>query len=311
MAVIERAAITGSEGFLAKHLREELLGHGTDTLVYVDRSIGRDLTDLDSFSFQKCEAVFHLATIGLRESIKNPEYAIKDIIAACVNTCERALRDKCFLVNCSSSEVFGSAYHPLSELSPRYPCTPYAAAKVAQDAIVHSWVRTYGLRAMTVRPFNMYGPGSHWQGDRGELIPKMIVRALAGKPLEIYGDGTQARDFVYVKDVARIIRWLASDPAIRNRGTLVPEFNIATGISTSVREIAEMISELVGGVEITYCEGRPGDVQRHNGDSTLLRSFLDPKFTPIREGLKSTIEWFKSLPNPETLHLEETSRNWR
>jgi UDP-glucose 4-epimerase len=198
----------------------------------------------------------------------------------------------------------------MDERHPIRPETPYAASKVAQDMVVYSYGCTYGLPWTTFRPFNMYGPNSHWQGFRGELIPKMIVRAMNRLPLAIFGDGHQTRDFVFVEEAARALMAVFDNP-----DSLFKPINFCFGTEVSIRRIAETICrhfQLDPTEFIRNKASRPGDVRRHLGDNSQFRELFG--FVPridIEEGLRLTIDWFKSLPfKPEELLSEEVERNW-
>ena len=91
----------------------------------------------------------------------------------------------------------------MTEDHPTFPCTVYGASKLAGESYARAFHRTYGYPTVVVRPFNTYGPRSHHEGDSGEVIPKFLLRCLAGKPMVIFGDGSQTRDFTYVSDSVR------------------------------------------------------------------------------------------------------------
>lgn len=328
-----RALVTGGAGFLGSHVVRLLLDEGYEVVVLDDFSNGKE-THLRAVNghprlkihrgdirnpkevrsaFEGAQVIVHLAVLCLRESIKNPEH-VNDVIVNGTINCLEASRQfgiELFL-NCSSSEVYGTALRiPMDEGHPLNPETPYAAAKVAQDMYVASYGRTYALPWTTIRPFNMYGPNSHWQGARGELIPKMIVRAMNEKPLGIFGDGRQTRDFIYVEEAARAL--LAVMKCDECRGQCL---NICTGVETPIVKIAELVCEafsLDPKEFIKFLPGRPGDVRRHLGDNSRFRSLLG--FTPdtgIEEGIFRTVSWFRSLPiPPETMLEEEVLQSWK
>lgn len=324
--------VTGGAGFLGSHLVSQLLERGNKVTILDDFSHGKELhlnrivgntnlkvikgsvTNLNDVNkaFENCQVVFHLAVLDLRQSIKEPE-KVNDVVVNGTLNCLKVARDINIelFVNCSSSETFGTAHYiPMDEKHPLLPETPYAASKVAQDVYTFSFGRTYGLPWTTVRPFNMYGPNSHWQGFRGELIPKMIVRAMNKKPLIIFGEGNQTRDFIYVEDAAKGIIDVANSKSCLNNS-----FNICTGKETSIRKIAETICQefsLDPNVYIQKQAPRPGDVMRHLGDNSRFKQITGylPK-TTIEEGINKTISWFKSLPyTPEDLLKQEVLRSW-
>jgi len=325
-------AVTGGAGFLGSHVVRLLLQQGCSVRILDDFSNGKmehlgdmvenpwleiirgDVTRVADVrrAFSGCQIVIHLAVLCLRESIKAPRRVNHVIVDGTLNCLSVALEDEVELfLNCSSSEVYGSALHiPMDEAHPLRPETPYAAAKVAQDVYVHSYGRTYGLPWVTIRPFNMYGSNSHWQGYRGEVIPRMIVRAMNREPLIVFGDGTQTRDFVYVEDAARAVIELAREPACREQCV-----NFCSSTETSVRTIAELICrhfELDPATFIRSESPRPGDVARHLGDNSKFRELVG--FIPqvrIDEGIGLTIDWFESLPiSPQLMLSSERLRAW-
>ena len=324
--------VTGGAGFLGSHVVRLLLEAGNKVTILDNFSHGKelhlkgiandtnlkiikgDITHLNDVTnaFENCQIAIHLAVLDLRQSIKEPE-KVNDVVVNGTLNCLNVARKNNFelFVNCSSSEVFGTAqYIPMDEKHPLLPETPYAASKVAQDMYTFSFGRTYGLPWTTVRPFNMYGPHSHWQGYRGELIPKMIVRAMNKKPLVIFGEGDQTRDFIYVEDAAKGILDVANNKSCLNKSV-----NICTGKETTIRKIAETICNefsLDPEIYIQKQAPRPGDVMRHLGDNSnfkQLTGYLPD--TTIEEGIRETISWFKSLPlSPEELLNQEVLRSW-
>lgn len=333
--MLEEVIITGGAGFLGSHIARLILDEGHKVTIFDDFSNGKeihlkdlrnntrlsiikgdltkkkDIENLNKIS-KNPGIIIHLAVLGLRQSIKDPHRVNEVIVNGTINILDVALRKNIRLfLNCSSSETYGTTkYIPMDEKHPLNPETPYAAAKVAQDMYVSSFGRTYGLPWITVRPFNMYGSNSHWQGTRGELIPKMIVRAMNGRPLIVFGEGNQTRDFLHVEDAARGIIEIFKNP--KKIKTVI---NLCSGVETSILEIATIICkyfDLDPEKNIIKQAPRPGDVLRHLGDNSKFFNLY--KFKPeiqIEEGIVNTINWFKSLPfEPEELLSQEITRNW-
>ncbi|BAZ40639.1 NAD-dependent epimerase/dehydratase [Calothrix sp. NIES-4101] len=329
----QKIVVTGGAGFLGSHVVMRLLALGNEVVVLDNFSNGKmshlgsvckhpqltvihgDITNKDDVdhAFMGCKTVIHLAVLDLRQSIKEPFRVNKVIVDGTLNCLEAAKENQVDLfLNCSSSEVYGSAvYVPMDEKHPLNPETPYAAAKVAQDMYVYSFGRTYGLCWTTIRPFNMYGPNSHWQGCRGEVIPKMIVRAMNRQPLVLFGSGNQTRDFLYVEEAAQAVIKVVSNPAAVYSQTL----NLCRGKEISIRYIAELICREFNLNPTEFIQiqpSRPGDVMRHKGNNQIISEIID--FIPqieIEEGIYRTIEWFKSLLNkPQELLSQEVLCNW-
>jgi UDP-glucose 4-epimerase len=329
---MKNVIVTGGAGFLGSHVTELLLRTGRNVIVIDDFSNGKAIhldkckdhsclkivkadiakyRDIEEF-FSNVDAVVHLAVLDLRLSIKDPLRVNTAIVDGTLNCLELARKNKIMLfLNCSSSEVYGTAHYvPMDENHPLNPETPYAAAKVAQDMYVRSYGSTFQLPWLTVRPFNMYGPHSHWQGARGELIPKMIVRAMNKQPLVVFGDGRQTRDFIFVKDAAQGIVTLLDRADIRETSV-----NLCSGKETQIGEIAKQICNYFNLAPSQYIENyppRPGDVMRHLGSNDKAKLLFDFEArNDLNTGLPETIEWFKSLPySPEELLTTEVLRNW-
>jgi dTDP-glucose 4,6-dehydratase len=193
------------------------------------------------------------------------------------------------LVHVSSSEVYGTALvEPMTEEHPLAPCTPYAAAKCAADRLIHAFVATYELPAVIVRPFNNYGPGQHLE----KVVPRFVTGALAGDPVTVHGDGSAARDWVFVDDTCEAIERILAAPLDAVRGEV---FNVGTGCATSIRTLAEEIVSLAGASPslITYGPDRPGQLRQHRADGTKAATRLG--FTPrttLADGLAATVAWY-------------------
>src|SRR5205807_7636135 len=180
--------------------------------------------------------------------------------------------------------VYGTArWAPMTEEHPTFPMTVYGAAKLAGECYTRAFHRTYGYPTVVVRPFNAYGPRCHHEGDSGEVIPKFLLRAMAGQPLVIFGDGTQTRDFTYVEDTARgILSCGMTDAAVGHT------INLGNGCEITINDLAREIIKTVGAssMQIVHDQPRPGDVLRLCADSRRAGELLGfaPKVT-LSEGL--------------------------
>jgi UDP-glucose 4-epimerase len=331
MAADRRALVTGGAGFVGAELCTQLVADGWRVDVLDDLSTGTRAR-LASLPAERCRlvvgdvrdrtvlaplvdtatTVFHLACLGVRHSLAAPR-ANADVNAdgaLALLEAARAARVR-RVVHVSSSEVYGSARRvPMDEAHPTEPTTVYGAAKLAGEAYARAFHRSFGVPVVIVRPFNAYGPGAHHEGASGELIPRFLLRALAGRPLPIFGDGTQSRDFTYVADTARGIRLAASAD-----GVVGATLNLGSGDEVSVRAIAALIAELVGAsgpVAIAHSEPRPGDVLRLCADAGRARALLGWHPTVgLAEGLARTLRWYRGLAaSPADLLAAEVERAW-
>lgn len=194
-------------------------------------------------------------------------------------------------IHISTSEVYGSAiYEPMDENHPLNPTTPYAAAKTGADRLVHSYIVSYDIPGVIIRPFNNYGPSQHLE----KVIPRFITSALLGESLTIHGDGSAARDWVFVEDTAEAVDKAIHAPIDKVKGEV---FNVGSGVSISVIEIArKIISEF--GLEkkqLEFMENRFGQVEKHISSTDKAASVISFKAgVSFNEGLKRTIEWYKN-----------------
>jgi dTDP-glucose 4,6-dehydratase len=194
------------------------------------------------------------------------------------------------LVHISTSEVYGTAETQLmNEEHPLKPLSPYASAKCGADRLVFSYHTTYKIPVVIVRPFNNYGPRQHLE----KLVPRFLTSVLLKEPLTVHGDGSAARDFIYVEDNCEAIDLLLHAPQEKVDGEI---FNVGTGIHRSISQIARDIrkihnKEFAG--EIIVAD-RPGQVFRHTADIGKIKKVFGwkPK-TSWEDGLARTFDWYE------------------
>ena len=225
--------VTGGAGFIGSELVRQLASRG-ERVVAVDnlvngkrenvepvlsegvRLLVADIRDLEALKphLPEVRIVYHLACLGVRHSVHSPQenHEVNGTATLrLLGACREAGVDK--FVYVSSSEVYGTAkWAPMTEDHPAFPCTVYGASKLAGECYARAYHRTYGYPTVVVRPFNTYGPRSHHEGDSGEVIPKFLLRTLVGRPMVVFGDGTQTRDFTFVSDTAAGIILAGEEP---------------------------------------------------------------------------------------------------
>jgi dTDP-glucose 4,6-dehydratase len=192
-------------------------------------------------------------------------------------------------IHISTSEVYGSALaEPMDEDHPLNPTTPYAAAKTGADRLVFSYIASYDIPGVIIRPFNNYGPYQHLE----KVIPRFITSAILKEPFTVHGDGSAARDWLFVEDTAEAVDRAIHAPLKKVRGEA---FNLGTGISISVIDIARKIADIFG-IEksnITFMDERFGQVQNHISSTGKTEQVLGFRAkTSFEEGLQKTIRWY-------------------
>jgi len=325
-----KVLVTGGAGFIGSHLVDALLSAGNQVIVLDNFSSGKivnleahrdndrikiiegDVRDklLLSNITNGIDVVYHLAVQCLRVSINNPEINHEVNATGTLNLCMACMKSKVkFFVYVSSSEVYGTALAvPMSETHALEPTTVYGASKAAGEFYASACNRTYGLQSMIIRPFNTYGPRSHFEGAYGEVIPKFVLRLLNGIPPVIFGSGNQTRDFTYVSDTVQGI--LMASECDEMIGKPV---NIARGEEVSINKIAEIITKKLNkNIMPLYEAGRPGDVLRHYADITKAKkTFGYSASVSIEKGIERYIDWFMSQGyNYEELLQQDVVHNW-
>lgn len=303
--------VTGGCGFIGSHLVEELIQRGHEVSVlgwpyqlenletvkgrfkYIRGDI-RDKDVIDRAIGADVEGILHLAAlINVDQSIQSPELFIDTNVIATVNIMETArIRNISKLLYMSTCEVYGNVLQGKADEDHKAnPRSPYAASKFAAERYLLAYAATYDKpNIVIIRGFNQYGPRQN-AGQHGAVIPKFITSLLSDRKIQVHGDGSQTRDYVYVKDTVRGIAD-AFEESIPN-GEVI---NLATGVETSIRDIAVATCKLAGKKPDEYLEfvkDRPGQLIRSCGDSGKAKRLLGWEPTiPFEQGLSLTFEWY-------------------
>jgi len=325
-----KVLVTGGAGFIGSELARQLVAAGNEAIV-VDNLVNGKRENVEDLPSDRCrlsvtdirdadamrelldgvDVVLHLACLGVRHSIHAPveNHEVNATATLDLLGLARASGVKRF-VYCSSSEVYGTAqWAPMTEEHPTYPMTVYGSSKLAGECYARAYHRTYDYPTVVVRPFNAYGPRCHHEGDSGEVIPKFMLRGMAGQPMVVFGDGAQTRDFTFVSDTAAgLIRAAESDDAVGQT------INLGFGREIAINELAAQVAEAIGKPDapIAHDAPRPGDVLRLYADTSRARELLGFQTrVSLKDGLARLKEWYQSLgKSPEELLKDEVPRNW-
>ena len=306
--------ITGGAGFIGSHLADALAG-SHDITILDDLSSGnlhniRHLLESERCTFVEgtftdedlvlslCEGIdgiFHLGALtSVQQSVEEPRRAHEVNIGGTLNLLmaarEHAVRKMVFA---STAALYGNnpVFFKTETMLPE-PLSPYAVSKLTGEYYCRIFSDLYGVKTACLRFFNVFGPRQDPHSDYAAVIPIFISRLLEGRPLTIFGDGEQTRDFIFVKDVvAANIRAMEGD----TEGV----FNIARGERTSLNDLASMLADIAGSrTEIVYEAPRAGDVRHSMADVSKARDLLG--FSPahsIGDGLEETVIWFEAHRN--------------
>ena len=308
-----KALITGGAGFIGSHIADALIEKGHEVLCMDNMSTGKlkniahlkensnfslvegdaNTNQLDEiFKNNKFDWVFHYAAVvGVKRTLENPLLVLKDIegIKNILKLSNKNNVKK--VIFASSSEVYGHPVEvPEKEDGIINASLPYAAVKLIGEKYMESYYQKYGLKTCCLRLFNVYGP-RQIDTDYGFVVGIFIKQALANQKLTVFGEGTQTRDFVYVKDnVNATIEAAKSD---KTNGEVI---NLGSGNETSVLDLAKTVIDVSGKtLEPKFLAARDDEIKRRCPDTTKMKQLIDYK-TQYRldRGIKKTIEWYKN-----------------
>jgi len=318
--------VTGGCGFIGSHLVELLLSQGHVVHVLDDMSTGRrsnldhvssDLnlrifegSILDSAAIESalegCTYIFHLAALAdIVPSVVDPQRYFAVNIEGTLNVLQAARRQNIRkIVYAASSSCYGIPdSFPTSETAEIRPQYPYAFTKWSAEQMVMHWNLVYGLPAVSLRLFNVYGPRSRTSGSYGAVFGVFLAQKLNGKPLTVVGDGSQSRDFTFVRDVVRAF-FVAAEDSVSNE-----IFNVGSEGSYSVN----LLVELLGG-ETVYIPKRPGEPEMTFADTSKIRNQL--KWRPqvsFENGVKEmleVIEYWREAPVWDSVSIATATSDW-
>ena len=321
-----RCTVTGGLGFIGSHLVDRLIADGCDVTAVDDLATGRlenvahhrdqprlrvlrgDVSDpaVAAAACAGADRVFHLAALAdIVPSIQRPlDYhrANVDGTAQMVEAARKAGVGR--FVYAASSSCYGLPdVYPTPETAPARPEYPYALTKYMGEQYVLFWARVYGLPAVSLRFFNVYGPRSRTSGAYGAVFGVFLAQKLAGRPLTVVGDGAQTRDFTFVTDVVdALVR--AADAAVTGE-----VFNVGSGGTHSINRLVELL-----GGEVTHLPRRPGEPACTHADITKIQAALgwSPRVS-FEEGVAvmlAHLDDWRAAPvwTPES--IAEATRDW-
>ena len=239
----------------------------------------------------------HAAQIDVRVSVDDPVADARVNIAGLLNVLEaaRASGTRRVVFVSSGGVVYGEPEtYPTPESAPKQPVSPYGVSKLAGECYLNYYREIHGLDYVALRYGNVYGPRQDPHGEAG-VVAIFCNRLIEGKPLTIYGDGEQVRDYVYVEDVASA-NLMASEMALEERpGIDARAYNVGTQDATSVNTLATLLEEIAGVHRgRVHSDARPGDVRRNTVDTARIRALGWAPAHDLREGLARTFHHIRS-----------------
>ena len=303
---VKTVLVTGGAGFVGHHLVNRLLEEGVRVHVLDDLSTGNvenipkeatffqgDIRDAGMVrrAMANCDGVFHLAArVELQKSLTDPVDCFSVNVVGTAQIIQECLAvENRRLVFASSCAVYPlHPDQPLSETMAILGETPYALSKRVGEQHIEIYAEIAHLNACSLRCFNIYGPGQKIDSPYAAVIPKFIHQALHGKEITVNGKGDQTRDFIYISDVTDGYMLAMASQSLGI-------FNLGGGNATSIRQLAEMVTNLVGPNPISFQPALSRDASSSQANIESIRQHL--KFSPcitLEEGLANTIHYLKA-----------------
>ncbi|MGB3632480.1 MAG: NAD-dependent epimerase/dehydratase family protein [Rubrobacteraceae bacterium] len=249
--------------------------------------------DLAMRAAEGVDVIVHFAAnTGVAPSVADPRWDCKTNVLGTFNYLEAARQhgvDR-FVFASTGAPLVGEVEPPVHEEMPVHPVPPYGASKLAGEGYCSAYFRTFGVQTVALRFGNVYGPGST---HKSSAVAKFTKRAMGGDTLEVYGDGSQTRDFIYIEDLIRAVRLAATVEGVGGE-----TFQIATNAETSVQELIDLLLPVLAAagiknIEVRETEPRQGDVQRNYSDTSKAARLLGWRSeTRLEDGLQRTVDWF-------------------
>jgi UDP-glucose 4-epimerase len=303
---MSRVAVTGGAGFVGTNLVRALLKENYEVVVLDDFSTGLksnlkgfdvqvheiSLVDADKVSkaLEKSEYIFHLGARGsVPRSIKNPRATMDVNVTGTLNVLEYARATGAAVAFSSSSSVYGSNLElPKNEKMWMAPLTPYAASKLSAEALVASYAASFGISAITYRFFNIFGPWQRPDHNYAAVIPKWIWKLMHNQSIEVFGDGTQSRDFTYIDTVVSVLI-----RGLKERVNHPNPVNLAFGSRITLNQCIDELRVKFPKLDVNYVPERAGDVRNSQNNPHLLNTIF-PQIKPVgfSDALENTYQWF-------------------
>jgi UDP-glucose 4-epimerase len=308
------ALVTGGAGFIGSHVADLLLAHGYEVTVLDDLSSGRreqvprgarfvhaDIGSPEAASLVRggrFDVLCHLAAqIDVRKSVADPAFDSRVNIGGSLNLIESVRaggHGTRVIFSSTGGAVYGDLVEPpTEETAAKDPQSPYGTAKLSVEYYLGYYARVHGLEAVALRYANVYGPRQDPHGEAG-VVAIFCDRLLDQKPLTVFGDGKQTRDYVFVGDVARANVLAAEKPLPPVGGVDSRAFNVGTSVETDVVALARHLGRGAGREpEIVHGPARAGEQRRSAVQiDKIARAFGWKPEVALADGLRQTYEWF-------------------